>query len=133
VQLEVRVTRAYEEFIAPGEFAFRARDNASRLGNAVKFTWEMVPTNGGEAAGVGLEILILDDDGRIRIDHQFIEGERGQRLDDRGGGTEGQLVGGVDGSMPPSVGLRVWVPGVRQPAHRVKARRITPARVEVRW
>jgi hypothetical protein len=27
----------------------------------------------GEVAGVGLEILILDDDGRIRIDYQFIE------------------------------------------------------------
>jgi hypothetical protein len=27
----------------------------------------------GEIAGVGLEILILDDDGRIRIDYQFIE------------------------------------------------------------
>jgi hypothetical protein len=40
----------------------------------------------------------------------------GQRLDDREGGTEGQLVGGVDGSMPPSVTLRVRVPGVRQPA-----------------
>jgi hypothetical protein len=33
----------------------------------------MVPTSGGEVAGVGLEILILDDDGRIRIDYQFIE------------------------------------------------------------
>jgi hypothetical protein len=73
-ELEVRVTRAYAEFIAPGEFAFRARDNAARLGNVVEFNWEMVPTSDGEAAGVGLEIFILDDDGRIRIDYQFIEG-----------------------------------------------------------
>lgn len=29
---------------------------------------------GGEVAGVGLEILVVDDHGRIRIDHQFIEG-----------------------------------------------------------
>ena len=34
----------------------------------------MVPLGGGEAPGVGLEVLILDDDGRIRIDYQFIEG-----------------------------------------------------------
>jgi hypothetical protein len=54
------VTRSFEEFVAPGEFAFRARDNADRLGNVVKFNWEMVP--------------ILDDDGRIRRDYQFIEG-----------------------------------------------------------
>jgi hypothetical protein len=73
-ELKVRVTRSYEEFIAPGEFVFRARDNAARLGNVVKFNWEMVPVGGGEAAGVGLEILILDDDSRIRIDYQFIEG-----------------------------------------------------------
>ncbi|HEX8861242.1 MAG TPA: hypothetical protein VGC06_19535, partial [Actinomycetes bacterium] len=70
----VRVTRSYEEFVAPGEFVFRPRDNVARLGNVVKFNWEMVPVGGGEAAGVGLEILILDDDGRIRIDYQFIEG-----------------------------------------------------------
>ena len=52
---------------------FRPRDNADRLGNVVKFNWEMVPTGGGEPAGVGLEILVLGDDGRIRIDYQFIE------------------------------------------------------------
>lgn len=33
----------------------------------------MVPTGGGGPAGVGLEVLILDD-GRIRIGYQFIEG-----------------------------------------------------------
>jgi hypothetical protein len=39
----------------------------------VKFNWEMVPTGGGEPAGVGLEVLLLDDDGRPRIDSQFIQ------------------------------------------------------------
>lgn len=72
--LEARVTRAYEAFIAPGKFAFRPRDNVARLDDIVKFNWEMVPTNGGEVAGIGLEILILGTDGRIRIDYQFIEG-----------------------------------------------------------
>ena len=57
----------------PGEFVFRARDNAARLGNVVKFSWEMVTSGSGEVAGVGLEVLILHDDGRIRIDYQFIE------------------------------------------------------------
>jgi hypothetical protein len=71
--LEVRVTRAYQEFIAPGEFSFGARDNAARLHDVVKFNWEMVPTGGGAVAAVGLEVLVLDDDGRIRVDHQFIE------------------------------------------------------------
>ncbi|MEU4537976.1 hypothetical protein AB0G15_24285 [Streptosporangium sp. NPDC023825] len=72
--LEVRVARSYEEFIAPGEFFFRMRDNVDRLADVVKFNWEMVPTGGGEPAGVGLEILVLGEDGRIRTDYQFIEG-----------------------------------------------------------
>ena len=39
----------------------------------VKFNWEMVPADGGEAAATGLEILILGPDGRIEADYQFIE------------------------------------------------------------
>jgi hypothetical protein len=71
--LQVRVTQAYEEFVAPGEFTFKPRDDMGCLDNVVKFRWEMVPTGGGTAAGAGLEILILDEDGRIRTDCQFIE------------------------------------------------------------
>jgi hypothetical protein len=73
-ELEVRVTRAYQEIVAPGEFAFKPRDNADRLHNIVKFNWTMIPSSGGEVAGAGLEILVLDEDGRIKTDYQFIEG-----------------------------------------------------------
>jgi hypothetical protein len=38
----------------------------------VKFNWEMVSSD-GEAVAVGLEFLVLDPDGRIRLDYQFIE------------------------------------------------------------
>jgi hypothetical protein len=72
--LEVRVTRAYEEFVAPGQFIFQARDNTDRLDNVVKFNWDMVSPGGDEVAGTGLEILILDEHGRIKTDYQFIEG-----------------------------------------------------------
>jgi hypothetical protein len=72
--LEFRVTRAYEEFVAPGTFVFRSRGNADRLRDVVKFHWEMAPRGGGEVAGVGLEILVLGPDGRIVSDYQFIEG-----------------------------------------------------------
>jgi hypothetical protein len=72
--LETRVARAYQEFVAPGQFTFTSRDNAARLGNVVKFNWDMVPTGGSDAAGAGLEILMLDEDGRIKTDYQFIEG-----------------------------------------------------------
>ncbi|WP_219460886.1 hypothetical protein [Nonomuraea rhizosphaerae] len=71
--LEVRVSRAYEEFVAPGEYTFKPHGTAQRLEDVVKLRWEMVPVNGGEAAGVGLDILVLDADGRIKTDYQFIE------------------------------------------------------------
>jgi hypothetical protein len=71
--LEARVTSAYEEFIAQGEFSFRRRDDAARLADVVKFRWEM-DSEDGEVAGVGLEVLVLAHDGRIRRDFQFIEG-----------------------------------------------------------
>jgi hypothetical protein len=32
------------------------------------------PAGGGEVAGAGLEILLLDEDDRITTDYQFIEG-----------------------------------------------------------
>jgi hypothetical protein len=71
-ELEERVGRAYEEFIAGGENTFRARDEGARIGNVVKFRWEMV-TKAGEVAGVGLEFVTLAADGRIETDYQFIE------------------------------------------------------------
>ncbi|MEU1085230.1 hypothetical protein ACFYPN_11300 [Streptomyces sp. NPDC005576] len=71
---ELRVTRAQEEFVAPGTYVFRSRGNTDRLRDVVRFTWEMAPRDGGEVAGVGLEILMLGPDGRIVTDYQFIEG-----------------------------------------------------------
>jgi hypothetical protein len=68
-----RVTRSHEEFVAPGAFVFRSRDNAARVEDVVKFNWEMVCTNGGEVAGVGLEVLVVGDDGRILAHYQFVE------------------------------------------------------------
>jgi hypothetical protein len=72
--LDGRVSRAYEQFVMPGAFVFRHRGEPSRpLSNILTFRWEMLPTSGGAAAGAGLEVLVLDDDGRIASDHQFIE------------------------------------------------------------
>jgi hypothetical protein len=72
--LEVRVTRAYEMFIAPGEFAFRPRDgSATLLPDVVAVSWEMVSTKDGAHAGGGVDVLDLDDEGRIVTDYQFIE------------------------------------------------------------
>jgi hypothetical protein len=71
--LEARVTRAYEMFIAPGEYVFEAQGEASQLlGNVVGITWGMVSRDNRQVAGSGLDVLALDSDGRIRADYQFI-------------------------------------------------------------
>ena len=69
--LEARVTRAYEMFLAPGNYVFKAGDTVSPLpGDVVVFTWEMVSTSA--VAGAGTEVVGLDPDGRIRTDHQYV-------------------------------------------------------------
>jgi hypothetical protein len=71
-ELEARVARAYEQFVASGGFSFRLRGKAARVGDVVKFSWAMVRTD-GQVAAVGLEFLVLEADGRARLDYQFIE------------------------------------------------------------
>lgn len=70
-ELEFRVARAYQEFVAPGEFTFRARQDAVRLRDVVRFSWEMVSVRDGEPAGGGVEFVVLDAEGRITADYQF--------------------------------------------------------------
>jgi hypothetical protein len=71
-ELEDRIARAYQEFVAPGQLSFRLSGQAKRVADAVRFTWEMVSGDGAVAA-TGLEFLVLAADGRIRLDYQFIE------------------------------------------------------------
>lgn len=71
--LEARATSAYEEWVGRGGFSFRRRDNVERLVDVVKFNWEMV-SRGDTVEAVGLGVLVLGPDGRIRRDYQFIEG-----------------------------------------------------------
>jgi hypothetical protein len=50
----------------------QARQNATRLDNVVMFNWEMVAVADGTVAAVGLDILVLDHDDRIRIVYLLI-------------------------------------------------------------
>jgi hypothetical protein len=52
---------------------FRARGEPTRLRDLVKFRWQMAAPEDGSVAGVGLELLFLAGDGRIRADYPFIE------------------------------------------------------------
>jgi hypothetical protein len=72
-ELEERVARSYEEFVAPGRHVFQVRQGARRLGDVVAFEWTMAVKDTGEQLGGGLEVVIVDRDGRIKEDCQFID------------------------------------------------------------
>ena len=73
-EIDQRVTRAYEMFIEPGEYTFkRTGGDAILLAPAlVGLAWDMVSVAGTTVAGSGYDVLVLDDDGRILVDHQHI-------------------------------------------------------------
>ncbi len=66
-----RVETAYEKFVKTEGFLFKLSSDIDAHHNAAKFTWEMLPAGGGEAAAVGFVFLLLGDGGRIHLDYQF--------------------------------------------------------------
>jgi hypothetical protein len=72
-ELNFRVDRAHEEFVAPGQFVFRARPGGQRVRDVVLFGWDMVTTADEEKVGGGSEVLVLDAAGRIVTDYQFVD------------------------------------------------------------
>jgi hypothetical protein len=68
-----RVARAHDEWVAQKGFVFRPVGNTDVLGDVVKFVWEMVPKNGGAREALGLDVFLLQSDGRIRALYQFAE------------------------------------------------------------
>jgi hypothetical protein len=75
-EIDRRVTRAYEMFIEPGEYTFTAAGgDAVLLAPAlVGLAWDMVTVADGSVVGSGYDVLVLDDDARILLDHQHILG-----------------------------------------------------------
>ena len=50
---------------------FRAARSARIRGDVLTFRWEMLLADSETALASGLEFLIVDDDGRILLDHPF--------------------------------------------------------------
>jgi hypothetical protein len=65
------VARSYERFVSEVGFTFRPCADAVRLHDVVKFGWETVSAETGDVVGGGLEILVLDAEGRIKADYMF--------------------------------------------------------------
>jgi len=74
-EIDRRVTRAFELFIEPGKYSFKATGDGHAVLLAptlVGLAWEMVTVVDGTTAGSGYDVLVLDGDGRIVLDHQHI-------------------------------------------------------------
>jgi hypothetical protein len=73
-EIDRRVTRAYEMFIEPGEYTFTATagDAVPLAPSLIGLAWDMVTIPDGTVVGRGYDVLVLDDDGRILLDHQHI-------------------------------------------------------------
>ena len=70
--IELRVDAAHDKYVVDQRYVFRLL-RAEGHHNAVRLNWEMVPAEGGEVASLGFDFLVLDADGRIQLDYQFID------------------------------------------------------------
>jgi hypothetical protein len=73
-EIDRRVTQAYAMFVEPGVHTFQAAaGDAVLLAPAlVGLRWDMVTVADGTVAGSGYDVIVLDDNGRILLDHQHI-------------------------------------------------------------
>lgn len=75
-EIDRRVTQAYVMFIEPGEYTFAAKGDADAVllmePSLIGLAWEMVSVTDGTVAGSGYDVLALDEDRRILLDHQHI-------------------------------------------------------------
>ena len=70
-----RVTDSYRAWVEPGKYVFRSAKNATGHHGAVRFNWEMVPIGGGDVAAVGFDFVLLNEEGRICLDYQFVDSQ----------------------------------------------------------
>jgi hypothetical protein len=68
-----RIEVSYEKFVAAQGNVFRSLGPADAHHDGVRIRWEMVPAAGGDALSGGAQFLLLDADGRVRSDFQFID------------------------------------------------------------
>jgi hypothetical protein len=69
--LEKRIVGSYEKNIRDRGNRFRAK-NALALRDVVTVFWEMLPAHADTVLASGLAFLIVNAEGRIRVDYQFV-------------------------------------------------------------
>lgn len=72
-EIDRRVAQAYAMFVEPGEYTFVGSGDPVLLApGLVGLGWEMVTVAEGTVVGGGYDVMVLDDEGRIVLDHQHI-------------------------------------------------------------
>ena len=69
--LEQRIIGSHNKNVRDDGHRFRAAKDARALRDIVTFHWEMLPAEEDRVIGRGFEILLVDGEGRIRVDYQF--------------------------------------------------------------
>ncbi|MEV5721605.1 hypothetical protein AB0L41_47795 [Amycolatopsis mediterranei] len=70
-ELDARITHAHAEFVGSGKYTVAHADDATRHGDIVMFTVQLISTADGEIAWAARVFLLLDGNGRIREDCQL--------------------------------------------------------------
>ena len=71
--LETRVLASHERSVVQGGNTFRPATAIRRLGDVVKFRWEMAKRDSGEITSSGVGFLKIDQSGKISSDYLFVE------------------------------------------------------------
>jgi len=74
--LEQRIAGSYNKNVRDGGHRFRAVRDARELRDLVAFGWEMVSADNKRVAAHGFAILLVNPEGRIRVDYLFMGGPR---------------------------------------------------------
>ena len=69
-QLQARVTRAHQAFVATGKYTVAGAGDVTSHGDVVTFTAQLV-TSAGEVDWASRVFLLLDADGRVKEDYQL--------------------------------------------------------------
>lgn len=71
--IDARIAKAHDEFVGSGRFRFVSTGPVDSHHGGVRFNWHMVSTADARIAAMGFDLLLLDEQCRIRSDHQFTD------------------------------------------------------------
>lgn len=72
-EMERRDVGSHEKWVRDAGCRFEPLGSADGHHGVIRLRWQMIPQNGGAATSLGSDVLILSQDGRIKLDYQFVD------------------------------------------------------------